>query len=435
MESPNNKIELYENYKKIVSYGQSPEVLKAFRDVLGHEAPAFIQSAITAVKMDERLQQCTPRSIFNSALRAATLRLSCDPAIGHAYLIPYNNKGKMEAQFQVGWKGIQHMALRTGKYQYINVSKVYDGEEVVEDRITGELRITGQMKSPKRDIGLIASFGLTNGYRKSIFMTYEELEEHGKRYSKSYKANSPESIWVKNKELAYHKTILLKLLRTYGYLEPAEAAMLDGEEEDEENIDLELPSEDKVTIIDEPKYNSIAEINKALGYEEDDDNDDLSSFRMSSDEVIDSNGTEQQKTTESAYGTAVDKKAFKTKAADNISKNVITENVTKSKPVAKRPYAPEDLKKALVTTSTRVDPATDKDRQVLAAVLSQFTENDDQRHKIQKYLFDSDSIKNVSSKMIAAAILWLDPQYDAENKEYTVPEVVIDEIESLINIL
>ena len=47
----------------------------------------------------------------------------------------------------------------------------------------------------------------------------------------------------------------------------------------------------------------------------------------------------------------------------------------------------------------------------------------------------ADSIKNVSSKMIAAAILWLDPQYDAENKEYSVPEVVIDEIEALINIL
>jgi len=41
----------------------------------------------------------------------------------------------------------------------------------------------------------------------------------------------------------------------------------------------------------------------------------------------------------------------------------------------------------------------------------------------------------VSSKMIAAAILWLDPQYDAENKEYSVPEVVIDEIEALINTL
>jgi len=401
MESPNNKIELYENYKKIVSYGQSPEVLKAFRDVLGHEAPAFIQSAITAVKMDERLQQCTPRSIFNSALRAATLRLSCDPAIGHAYLIPYNNRGKMEAQFQVGWKGIQHMALRTGKYQYINVSKVYDGEEVVEDRITGELKITGQMKSPKRDIGLIASFGLTNGYHKSIFMTYEELEEHGKRYSKSYKANSPESIWVKNKELAYHKTILLKLLRTYGYLEPAEAAMLDGEEEDEENIDLELPSEDKVTIIDEPKFNSIAEINKTLGYEDDDD--DLSSPKNSEKEVVE-------------------------------EKNE-TEEDTKAKDKPKRPYAPEDLKKALVTTSTRVDPATDKDRQVLAAVLSQFTENDDQRHKIQKFLFGAESLKDVEPRMVTAALRWLDPQYDADNKEYAVSETVIDEIENLIDTL
>ena len=71
----------------------------------------------------------------------------------------------------------------------------------------------------------------------------------------------------------------------------------------------------------------------------------------------------------------------------------------------------------------------------MAAVLSQFAGDDDLRHAIQKYLFDSDSIKNVSSKMIAAAILWLDPQYDAENKEYSVPEVVIDEIEALINIL
>jgi len=124
----------------------------------------------------------------------------------------------------------------------------------------------------------------------------------------------------------------------------------------------------------------------------------------------------------------LDKKGFtKLKAADNISENVITENVTKSKPTVKRPYAPEDLKKALVTTSTRVDPATDKDRQVLAAVLSQFTENDDQRHKIQKFIFGAESLKDVEPRMITAALRWLNPYY--EEGEYLVAEHVAKELE------
>jgi recombination protein RecT len=257
----------YENYKKIMAYGRSPEVVKAFKEVLGAEAPMYIQSAITAVQSNPALHVCSPRSIYSAALRAATLRLSCDPAIGHAYIVPRRNHGKWEAQFQAGWRGIQHMALRTGQYQYINVSKVYDGEEIQEDRITGELSITGQPKIPKKDIGLIASFGLVNGYRKSIYMSYEELEAHGRRYSKSY--GNPDSIWTTNKELAYHKTIVLKLLRTYGLLSPHELAVL--ESEDNEGIgEFDLP-DDSTIVLEASQPKSIAEINKSLGYEDEDD--------------------------------------------------------------------------------------------------------------------------------------------------------------------
>ena len=259
----------YENYKKIMAYGRSPEVVKAFKEVLGAEAPMYIQSAITAVQSNPDLHVCSPRSIYSAALRAATLRLSCDPAIGHAYIVPRRNHGKWEAQFQAGWRGIQHMALRTGQYQYINVSKVYDGEEVQEDRITGELSITGQPKIPKKDIGLIASFGLVNGYRKSIYMSYEELEAHGRRYSKSY--GKPDSIWTTNKELAYHKTIILKLLRTYGMLSPHDVALLESEDNDGLG-ELDLP-DDSTIILEASQPKTIDEINKSLGYEDDEDND------------------------------------------------------------------------------------------------------------------------------------------------------------------
>ena len=259
----------YENYRKIMAYGRSPEVVKAFKEVLGAEAPMYIQSAITAVQSNPALHVCSPRSIYSAALRAATLRLSCDPAIGHAYIVPRRNHGKWEAQFQAGWRGIQHMALRTGQYQYINVSKVYDGEEVQEDRITGELSIIGQPKIPKKDIGLIASFGLVNGYRKSIYMSYEELEAHGRRYSKSY--GKPDSIWTTNKELAYHKTIILKLLRTYGMLSPHDVALLESEDNDGLG-ELDLP-DDSTIVLEAPKPKTIEEINKSLGYDDDEDDD------------------------------------------------------------------------------------------------------------------------------------------------------------------
>jgi len=32
----------YENYRKIMAYGRSPEVVKAFKEVLGAEAPMYI---------------------------------------------------------------------------------------------------------------------------------------------------------------------------------------------------------------------------------------------------------------------------------------------------------------------------------------------------------------------------------------------------------
>lgn len=254
----------YQHYQEIVSYGRSPEVMETFSRLVGRNAPHYVQSAIIAVQANDRLMQCSPKSIFRSALRAATLRLSCDPALGHAWLVPYKNKsGGLEAQFQAGWKGIQHMAIRTGKYRYINVAPVFEGEDVVEDRITGSLKFEGGVTSPKKEKGLIASFALLSGLQKSIYMTNEEMEEHGKRYSKGY--NKADGIWMTNKPAAYHKTILLKLLRTYGYLDPSDAAILDDEQP--EINDFELPDETEVTIV-ERKPISAAEANKYLGFED-----------------------------------------------------------------------------------------------------------------------------------------------------------------------
>ncbi len=153
----------------------------------------------------------------------------------------------------------------------------------------------------------------------------------------------------------------------------------------------------------------------------------VSILMLSAEEDIDGNEPVQQ----------VQPAVRKVEAKKSVSEKKSDEKVVDDKKQPSRPYSPEELKIALnrAAENPKLIPGTEKERSIVAAVLSQFAGDDDERHAIQKYLFDSDSIKNVSSKMIAAAILWLDPQYDAENKEYSVPEVVIDEIEALINIL
>jgi len=358
------------NYQNIVSYGRSHEVMETFSRLVGRNAPHYVQSAIIAVQSNERLMQCTPRSIFSSALRAATLRLSCDPAIGHAWLVPYKNKsGVIEAQFQAGWKGVQHMALRTGKYRYINVSPVYEGEEVVEDRITGSLKIEGGVTSPKKEKGLIASFALLSGLQKSIYMTNEEMEAHGKKYSKGY--NKADGIWTTNKPAAYHKTILLKLLRTYGYLDPSDAAVLDDEQV--EVSDLELPAESDVTIV-EHKPIPAGEVNRLLGFDPDEPEPEPES---ESEPVILTPGADEKPVSKGKYS---------------------------------RPMQPEVLREALQTKAAKANPASEKQTNLVRVLLLEhFADRDDERHQAQECLTGQKSFSNIDPKMITALLDWMKP--------------------------
>jgi recombination protein RecT len=366
----------YEQYQEIVSYGRSQEVMETFSRLVGRNAPHYIQSAIIAVQANDRLMQCTPRSIFRSALRAATLRLTCDPALGHAWLVPYKNKnGVLEAQFQAGWKGVQHMALRTGKYRYINVAPVYEGEEVIEDRITGSLKIEGVLTSPKREKGLIASFALLSGLQKSIYMTNEEMEDHGKKYSKGY--TKSDGIWMTNKRAAYHKTILLKLLRTYGYLDPSDAAIL--EDEQAEVSDLELPEESEITIV-ERKPLSTKEANKLLGFEDDEDEPEV----------------EQEPVMEVEIDMAEE------------SPKPVTNKYA-------RPMDPEVLREALQTKAAKAQPASEKQTNLVRVLLLEhFADRDDERHQAQEYLTGQKSFSDIDPKMITALLDWMKPTQSSD---------------------
>lgn len=230
----NNKLAVIRNYMR------KDEIMARFAEVLGnYGASAYVSSVMLAVGNSRDLQECSMTSIATSAMRAATLRLSCDPAIGQAYLVPF----KGSATLVVGYKGLRDMAIRTGKYRHLNVAKIYEGEEVIEDRITGVHRIEGSKKSSKI-VGWLWYMELFTGFAKSIYMSVEEIHAHAAKYSKSYQRS--DSPWKTHTEMMEKKTLMRLGISRWGYLDPYDLMTMNAADEAEEGktIDGEFKQTD-----------------------------------------------------------------------------------------------------------------------------------------------------------------------------------------------
>lgn len=212
-----------------------------FVQVLGKDAAPYVQSVIIAASSTDDLMQCTVESIYRAALRAASLGLSCDPALKQAWLVPYNKnvakKGEQprwvkEAQFQPHYMGLYFLAMRTNKYRIINVAPIYDGQRVMENPLTGlhaveetngflgqpqsynsaySRDVTVRRDQGKQVIGWIGYYKTTNGAEKSVYMSCIEIDEHAKRYVRDYDRN-PNWTDAKKRPTMEMKTVLRALL-------------------------------------------------------------------------------------------------------------------------------------------------------------------------------------------------------------------------------
>ena len=185
------------------------DVKERFATILDKRAPAFMSSLLSVVSEEKSLQNCSVPSILTAAAKAAVLNLPIEKSLGYAYIVPF---GK-DATFILGYKGMIQLAMRTRMYKSINSDAVYQGEEVVHDRITGNIEIRGA-KVADEEIGYFAFFRMNNGYEKFVYMTVEDVEKHAKKYSKSY--GNKKSAWTTNFYEMACKTVLRRLLSRWG---------------------------------------------------------------------------------------------------------------------------------------------------------------------------------------------------------------------------
>lgn len=230
-----------DNLKAIM---RSDEIRGKFAEVVGNNnAAGYISSVLIAVADSPALQKCTPTSVISSALRAATMRLSVEPSLGHAYLVPFRDK----CTLVVGYKGIYQMALRTGQYRYLDLITVYDTDTITQNTLTGMHALERGERSEKV-VGYLLYFKLVSGFEKTFYMTTAECLEHGQRYSKTFYRD--DSLWKTDPEKMAKKTVMRMGLTKWGLFTDVDAHNLGIADEAEGDLSDVI---DAVNIEEQPK--------------------------------------------------------------------------------------------------------------------------------------------------------------------------------------
>lgn len=177
-------------------------------------AKRFVAAVTSAVSVNPALQGCDAGSVLSAALLGESLNLSPSPQLGQYYMVPYNQKekldrngkvitpAKMVAQFQIGYKGMIQLAVRSGYYRKIVVLPIKEGELVrydpMEEEIVVNLIEDEGIREETPTIGYYAMFEYIGGtFRKAMYWSKEKMISHADRYSPAFSKEATEGKYPK----------------------------------------------------------------------------------------------------------------------------------------------------------------------------------------------------------------------------------------------
>ncbi len=187
-----------------------PEIRKALPSVLTPER--FTRIALSALNNTPALQQCTPMSFLAALMNAAQLGLEPNTPLGQAYLIPYKNKGQLEVQFQVGYKGLIDLAYRNGQMQTIQAQAVYENDIFEYEYGLEPKLIHRPAYSDRGEVTYFYGiFRTVNGGFGFSVMSKADIDQYARTYSKAF--SSDYSPWKTNYEEMAKKTVIKQALK------------------------------------------------------------------------------------------------------------------------------------------------------------------------------------------------------------------------------
>lgn len=221
----------------------------------------FIEQVARACIRNPMLLDCTKASLFMSAANAASLGLEIDGVLGHAYLVPYRNKGTLEAVLVPGYLGLKELAYRSGMIASIVYGEVHAGDEFEYEKGTSPfIKHKPTDSSANGSVSHVyAIVKTTTGGTLFEVMSWSQVEAHRNKFAKGL--DRKESTWNTNPIQMALKTVLRKALKL-APLSPELQKMMQHEEYVEQPSfpsGMEAPVEDldaAAALLDEAEQKS-----------------------------------------------------------------------------------------------------------------------------------------------------------------------------------
>lgn len=191
---------------------QKEEIAKALPAQMDVEK--MIRVALTAVHKTPALLKCDPLSIVGCVMQAAELGLELSGVLGQCYMVPRYNKhiGMDAASFQVGYRGFQTLAYRSGKVQAFPLRVVYERDKFTVAYGTSHYIIHEPFLDgdPGKVRAFYAVLKFTGGGEADFeVMSIQQMEAHRDKY-RSTKGVGP---WDTNFEEMGKKTVCRRLAK------------------------------------------------------------------------------------------------------------------------------------------------------------------------------------------------------------------------------
>ncbi|MDY3869403.1 MAG: recombinase RecT [Pyramidobacter sp.] len=228
-----------------------PQIAMALPVHLKNNAERYGRQLLTLYGTNPMLSQCSVTSQLGALMTAAALGLEMTPQLGQCYLIPRRVKGQYVANFQMGYKGMLALAMRSGQIRRIFAEVVHEKDffaysmgldERLEHRPSEE-----EDRGPVTHVYALAK--LTNGGVAFDVWPVARVTAHAKRFSQAY-GSGP---WATDWEAMAKKTVLMSIMK---YLpittDLQQAAAADGTARDVSYMALSPDVRDERAALDLP---------------------------------------------------------------------------------------------------------------------------------------------------------------------------------------
>ena len=204
----------------------TPQMQKLINNTIAdpRERGSFVTSLVSAVAQNPSLKDCDPATIVSAALVGKALNLPPSPQLGYFYMVPFEDRrnGRKTAQFQIGYKGMIQLAMRSGFYRRLNALPLKAGElkryDPLEETVEVEIIQDDMARAKAETTGYYAFFEYLNGFRKCIYWSKARVEAHAIQFSQGYKAKKGYTFWEKSFDDMACKTLLRQLLGKWGLM-------------------------------------------------------------------------------------------------------------------------------------------------------------------------------------------------------------------------